>query len=80
MFFTSEVVSPTPEVLPAIPPKFRINPALAVETIMASPVAAAMKDHADSPEDPPAPLTASDSVTCLRPQTSESKVQRMTLE
>lgn len=52
MFFTSEVVSPTPEDK-AIPPVCRINPALAVETIMASPVAAAMKDHADSPEDPP---------------------------
>lgn len=52
MFFASEVMSPTPEDK-AIPPVYRINPPLAGETAMASPASAAMKDHADSPEDPP---------------------------
>lgn len=52
MFFTSEEVSPTPEDK-TMHPACRVNPLLAEETVMASPAAAAMKDHADSLEDPP---------------------------
>lgn len=77
-----EVAAFTLPVFLALPPRSEeINPALSKETVMASPEAAVMQDHADSQDLPPPLLSACRSITRINSQQAlKSEAQSVTRE